>query len=65
MNEDKCKINMDVNKEVKEEINRILKNAIKDILTHGCGSLPCVECPLFNSVTDSANDKLCDAIGDC
>ena len=54
---------MVVDDEVKEEVNKILKNAIRDILVYGCSSLPCDECPLFNCVKDSANDKLCDSIG--
>lgn len=54
---------MDVDKEATEEVKKILKNAIGDILLYGCSSLPCEECPLFDCVENSSNDKLCEAIG--
>ena len=48
-----------------EELNRILCNAIKDILRHGCSSLPCAECPLYNQMPGTNEEKLCQIIGQC
>jgi len=49
--------------DTKENLNRVLINAITDINTYGCSSLPCELCPLFNSVEGSYEEELCKAIG--
>ena len=48
-----------------EELNRILCNAIKDIMTHGCSSLSCAECPLYNQMPGTIEEKMCTVINQC
>jgi len=42
----------------KDELNRILCNAIKDIMTHGCGSLP-------YQMPESNEEKMCQIVSKC
>lgn len=48
-----------------EELNKTLCNAIKDIMTHGCSSLSCADCPLYNQMPGTIEEKLCAAINQC
>ena len=48
-----------------EELNRILCNAIKDILTHGCSSLQCADCPLYEQKSGTIEEKMCHVINQC
>lgn len=43
----------------------IVCNAIKDIMTHGCSSLSCSDCPLYNQMPGTIEEKLCAAINQC
>jgi len=58
-------MNDDEKDDVTENLNRILCNAIKDILTHGCSSLPCAECPLYKQMPGTNEEKMCQIIGQC
>lgn len=47
------------------ELNQILCNAIKDIITHGCRSLQCADCPLYEQKPGTIEEKMCQVINQC